>query len=367
MPMRRTGSSAWCGPSKEERKQQGISFLLIDLATPGIEVRPIRTIDGYHHRQRSLFRRCARACRKSGRRGRAWLGLCQISAGPGADFDGQCRLFAPAARPRARLAGMRTAEASGALIDDPAFRRRLTWAEIELKALEITQMRVVAGAGAGRVDPKTSILKIKGGELLQQAAANLLLDTLGPEALTAGFRRGAGPDRVSWSGCRIGDPLGLFQLAQIFDLRRFERNSAKHPCQAVLRAGDQAVNFDPSEEQVLLADMASKLFGGHAARDPRDPQAEWRDCLVYGLIGLPFPDSQGGFGGGHEEVMLVMESMGRHLSLAPYLQSVLLAGRLLARADRPELQRAAGWRSAPCSLPVRARQALWLGHAQYAG
>src|SRR5690606_33607301 len=38
-----------------ERKQQGISFLLIDMATPGISVRPIRTIDGYHHVNEVFF------------------------------------------------------------------------------------------------------------------------------------------------------------------------------------------------------------------------------------------------------------------------------------------------------------------------
>lgn len=97
------------------------------------------------------------------------------------------------------------------------------------------------------------------------------------------------------------------------------------------------MNFDPSEEQVLLAELAGKLFGDHAARELRDPEGEWRDCLVYGLLGLPFPERQGGLGGGHEEVMLVMEAIGRHLAVAPYLQSALMSGRLLALADRAEL------------------------------
>jgi alkylation response protein AidB-like acyl-CoA dehydrogenase len=87
-----------------------------------------------------------------------------------------------------RLDRVRAIAGKAGLLDDPAYRRRLTLAEIELKALEILQMRVVASerAPAGGVDPKTSILKIKGGELLQ-TAAELLLDALGPEALTAGF------------------------------------------------------------------------------------------------------------------------------------------------------------------------------------
>lgn len=83
--------------------------------------------------------------------------------------------------------------ADGPLIEDPAFRRRLTWAEIRLKALEITQMRVVASTPTEGADPKTSILKTEGGELLQEAA-DLLLTVLGPEALTSGFADDAGSE-----------------------------------------------------------------------------------------------------------------------------------------------------------------------------
>jgi alkylation response protein AidB-like acyl-CoA dehydrogenase len=170
-----------------ERKQQGISFLLIDLATPGITIRPIPTIDGFHHVNEVYFDDVLVPNENLvGEEGRGWdyakylLGQERTALG-NIGFS-QRRLD----RVRA-LAGERSGEA-GPLIDDPAFRRRLSWSEIELKALEITQMRVVASAGnpAGGADPKTSILKIKGSEILQDAA-ELLLDALGPEALTAGF------------------------------------------------------------------------------------------------------------------------------------------------------------------------------------
>ena len=75
--------------------------------------------------------------------------------------------------------------------DDPDFRRRLAWSEIELKALEITQMRVVAAQrtrAADKPDPSSSILKIKGSEI-QQQATQLLMDVAGPYALPR-------PDRV---------------------------------------------------------------------------------------------------------------------------------------------------------------------------
>ena len=71
------------------------------------------------------------------------------------------------------------------LIEDPRFRERVAEIEVELKALEITQMRVIAETGRrndGKPDPKSSILKMKGSQL-QQAAAELLLEVAGYGAM----------------------------------------------------------------------------------------------------------------------------------------------------------------------------------------
>ncbi len=92
------------------------------------------------------------------------------------------------------------------------------------------------------------------------------------------------------------------------------------------------MNFDLSDEQKLLCDSVDKLFEAHAAATPRDPEAQWRDYVEMGLLALPFPAEIGGYGGGPEAVMLVMEAYGRTLGTAPYLQSVLLAGTVLAGA-----------------------------------
>lgn len=167
---------------KSGRKQQGISFLLIDMATPGITVRPIGTIDGFHHVNEVFFEDVrVPAENLVGEEGRGWdyakylLGQERTSMG-NVGFS------------RRRLQRVRERAEETGQIADPGFRRRLTLAEIELRALEITQMRVVASerAPSAGADPKVSILKLKGGEILQSAAA-LMLETLGSEALTAGF------------------------------------------------------------------------------------------------------------------------------------------------------------------------------------
>jgi alkylation response protein AidB-like acyl-CoA dehydrogenase len=92
------------------------------------------------------------------------------------------------------------------------------------------------------------------------------------------------------------------------------------------------MNFDLSEEQLLLSDAVARMFEGHA-RDGADAAAVWRDYRDLGLLDLPFAADLGG----HEAVMLVMEAYGRTLGTAPYLQSVLLAGRVLALAGSDTL------------------------------
>ncbi|MBC9180001.1 acyl-CoA dehydrogenase family protein, partial [Pseudoroseomonas ludipueritiae] len=101
----------------------------------------------------------------------------------------------------------------GVLWEDSAFRRRVAAIEVELKALEITQMRVVANQrhrDADKPDPASSILKIRGSEL-QQATTELLLDVAGPYAQAApGHDDGAGRNEPSLL------PEGLDAIAPLY-------------------------------------------------------------------------------------------------------------------------------------------------------
>lgn len=89
------------------------------------------------------------------------------------------------------------------------------------------------------------------------------------------------------------------------------------------------MNFDLSEEQSMLADTVGKQFEAHQADTEAAIASIWSNYHDLGLIGLPFSKEMGGLGSGHEEIMIVMEAYGRTLGTAPYLQSVLMAGRLL--------------------------------------
>ena len=165
------------------KKQAGISFLLIDMKTPGITVRPIITIEGGHEVNEVFFESV-----------RVPVENCVGAENSGWDCAkfllGNERLsIARVGTSKQRLKRIRelaaVEEAGGRpILDDPRFRERLAAIEIELKALELTQLRVVSAkrAADGKPDPATSILKIKGSEI-QQATTELLMEVAGPYAL----------------------------------------------------------------------------------------------------------------------------------------------------------------------------------------
>lgn len=168
------------------KKQRGISFLLIDMKTPGVTVRPIVTIDG-RHEVNEVFFDAVRVPLDNlvGEENKGWdyakFLLANERAGIARIGISRERLARVKRLARATPAG------AGVMADDPAFRARVAAVEIELKALEITQMRVVCAQARqdhARPDPLSSVLKLKGSEL-QQATTELLLDLAGPAAIPA--------------------------------------------------------------------------------------------------------------------------------------------------------------------------------------
>ena len=105
------------------------------------------------------------------------------------------------------------------------------------------------------------------------------------------------------------------------------------------------MDFDLTEEQRLLRDSVERLLADHYGFDKRrsylaQPEGWsrglWAQYAELGLLGLPFPEDYGGFGGGPIEVMLVMEAFGRVLALEPYLATVVLGGTAMRLAGGEE-------------------------------
>jgi alkylation response protein AidB-like acyl-CoA dehydrogenase len=160
------------------KPQEGISFLLIDMKSPGITVRPIGTLDRKHHINEVFFDDVRVPIeQRVGEENRGWdyakflLGNERTS-------------IARVGRTKERLRyAIERARTLGRLQQDPLLRARIAGIEVELAALDMTQMRVVSTPRTdGKPDPASSVLKIKGSEL-QQAVAELLMDIAGPEAL----------------------------------------------------------------------------------------------------------------------------------------------------------------------------------------
>ncbi len=105
------------------------------------------------------------------------------------------------------------------------------------------------------------------------------------------------------------------------------------------------MDFDLSDEQRLLRDSVDRLiqdrYGFEARRGFRkEPdgwsRAMWAQLAEIGLLGLPFAEADGGFGGGPVETAIVMEAFGRALVVEPYLATVVMCGSLLRYAASPE-------------------------------
>ena len=173
------------------KKQAGISFILIDMKTPGITVRPIITLEGRHEVNEIFFDNVRVPVENLvGKENKGWDYAKFLLAN---ERTGIARIGLSKER-LARVKGLarEMPVGDGTAWDDPGFRERVAEVEIDLKALEITQMRVVAAQAKGdasRPDPASSILKIKGSQL-QQATTELMLELAGPYALAAPLRSG---------------------------------------------------------------------------------------------------------------------------------------------------------------------------------
>jgi alkylation response protein AidB-like acyl-CoA dehydrogenase len=195
------------------RKQAGISFLLIDMKSPGVTVRPIITLDGAHevnevwledvrvpvenrvHEENKGWT-CAKMLLSHERSGIAMVArskvlleeLRQIAAGIG--------------------------ERDATMADDPVFKRKLTEVDVELTALEYTELRMLAAENAGRAPGvEASMLKIRGTEI-RQRLNELLLEATGSHAALR-----VPPSRATGAG-KVAMPAAVGAADTYFNMRK---------------------------------------------------------------------------------------------------------------------------------------------------
>ena len=186
-----------------EKKQRGISFLLFPMDSPGVTLRPIELIDGGHEVNEVFFEDVVVPAENLvGEVNRGWdyakflLGNERVGVAPVAMIK---RLLA-SAKEHAREVTV----GGVPLARDPLMAARIAELENEVLALELTAVRVVANSADGKPHPASSVLKLRGTEL-QQEATELLMDVAGPLSL-ASFA-GEGSQVPEWA--RVSTPSYL--------------------------------------------------------------------------------------------------------------------------------------------------------------
>jgi alkylation response protein AidB-like acyl-CoA dehydrogenase len=170
----------------EGKPQAGISFLLVDMKTPGVTVHPIITLDGAHEVNEVWFEDVrVPGANLVGEENQGWTYAKFLLGHERTNIAG----IGASKRELLRLKNLARVEMRDGrpLLENPVFAARIAQVEVDLMALEVTNLRVLsAGRASGdraRRDLGTvaSILKIKGSEI-QQAISELLMLAAGPYA-----------------------------------------------------------------------------------------------------------------------------------------------------------------------------------------
>ena len=184
--------------NSDGKKQEGITFLLIDMTTPGIKVNPIVSIDGHHSLNEVEFNDVrVPVSNRIGEQDKGWTYAKALLAHERTGIAG----VADSQRNLAQIQELAAQEINGgkALLSDALFQKRMSDIEIELMALEFTELRVLASVAVGGAPgAESSLLKIKGTEM-QQAVQELRMDV-------AAYYQGLLPSDLS--GEQVGHSFG---------------------------------------------------------------------------------------------------------------------------------------------------------------
>ena len=329
-------------------KHDGISFLLVDLASPGIRIAPIVLISG-----RSpfceVFFTDVRVPKENlvGGEGAGWpiakrllqferrmLGSGGLSALTGSAGR---KSLADVARDEIGL------DERGTLRDD-ALRVRVARQLVDERANRLTGARA-RGADATRV---SSILKLASSEASQQRYS-LLMDLLGTQGLdwtsdAAGGEKSPIPRQ--WLRSRANTIEGGTSEVQLNIIAKrvlgMSGAGARSPDQSLARNDDQALIREGALQLLQERQPMAEL---RALRDGDDESgvspALWEEMSALGWPGLLAPEAVGGAGLGFQELGCVQEALGRHVVPTPLLSSGVLATSALTLID--------GWSAFPKS------------------
>jgi alkylation response protein AidB-like acyl-CoA dehydrogenase len=179
------------------KQQEGITFLLIDMKTPGITVKPIIVLDGAHEVNEVFFDNVKVPVEnRVGEENKGWTYAKFLLVNERSGIAGVARSKKAVERLK-EIAGAETLDGQP-LVDDEDFARKIADLEIDLAALEFTELRTLAQEARGQMaGPESSILKIRGTEI-QQRITELTVEAIGyygyPNERALGHNDNVGPD-----------------------------------------------------------------------------------------------------------------------------------------------------------------------------
>ncbi|GIZ51141.1 acyl-CoA dehydrogenase family protein [Noviherbaspirillum aridicola] len=197
------------------RKQEGISFLLIDMKTPGITVRPIIMLDEEHEVNEVFFDNVkVPVANLIGEENKGWTYAKYL-------LGHERTNIAAVGRAKRELAFLkrlatRNLKNGKPLLEDPMFAAKVASLEVEIMALEVTVLRVLSAENSKRgPGPEASMLKVKGTEI-QQALTELMVEAAGPSAMPFDPAYLEGEQEQSITGDNDAAPL----LGYYFNFRK---------------------------------------------------------------------------------------------------------------------------------------------------
>ena len=332
----------------DAKAQEGISFLLIDMKTPGITVRPIVMLDGAHH-VNDVFLDNVKVPSPTASARKARAGPAPSSCWPTSGWASpRCR--PPSAALKLRDIA-RAEPANGAtMADDPAFAAQIADLDLQVQALEMSELRALSTMALGGA-PGPEVSTSRSGVRRSSSASPNSPWRRGEYA--APYQPGmlfqdtnetpVGPDhaRRPRRATSISARRASTAAATKFRRTSCRRWSSGYNGASRLEDFGEQMDLSLSDEQKQLQDAAERFVRDKytfenrrkiAATEKGLAAGELAQMAELGWLGMAFSEEDGGYGGGPIETMIVMEQFGKGLVLEPFLPTVVLGGGMIAKA-----------------------------------